>query len=74
VRSTHLTGASVDVSKQPLSVAEIRWLRVVLSRLADRGVLHAVEEFVQPHFHVMVFRQYEAYGLHLHRPVLIGGC
>jgi hypothetical protein len=73
-RSSHLTGASVDLSKVELSDAELEWMQVVLARLTRRGVILAIEEFVQPHFHVMVFRQYADYGRRLRDPVLIGGC
>jgi LysM repeat protein len=73
-RSSHLTGASVDLSKTGHSEAELSWLRLVLRRLAGRGVLSAIEEFVQPHFHVMVFRGYTGYARRLRHPVLIGGC
>lgn len=73
-RSTHLTGASVDLSKVPHSEAELQWLRVVLRRLTRRGLVSAIEEFAQPHFHVMVFRRYAAYGRALSSSVLIGGC
>lgn len=73
-RSSHLTGASVDISKQPLTTREIGWFRQVLGRLARRRLLHAIEEFQQPHFHVMVFKDYLRYALALPAPALIGGC
>ncbi|MGH7390584.1 MAG: DUF5715 family protein [Candidatus Rokuibacteriota bacterium] len=74
LRSTHLTGASVDVSKASLSAREVGWLRVVLRRLERRRLLHATEEFQQPHFHVMVYRRYLAYARGLPSALLIGGC
>jgi hypothetical protein len=61
VRSTHLTGAAVDISMRPLGAPHVRWLRVVLQRLAGRRLLSAIEEFAQPHFHVLVFRAYDRY-------------
>lgn len=73
-RSSHLTGASVDLSKVEHSESELRWLRLVLRQLARRGVVSPIEEFVQPHFHVMVFRRYADYASRLRFPVLIGGC
>jgi hypothetical protein len=73
-RSSHLTGASVDLSKVPHSASELRWLRLVLRRLTARGVVLAIEEFAQPHFHVMVLREYAPYGRRLRSPVSIGGC
>ncbi len=74
VQSTHLTGAAVDVSKRSLSEAEIGWLRTVLWRLTRRSLIHAAEEFREPHFHVMVRRHYGEYGAALGPPVLAGGC
>lgn len=59
VRSTHLTGAAVDISKRPLRDPELRWIRAALQRLAARRLLSAIEEFRQPHFHVLVFRAYD---------------
>jgi hypothetical protein len=59
VRSTHLTGASVDISKRGLSDSDTAWLRAVLDGLHRRRLVHAVEEFRQPHFHVMVRRSYD---------------
>jgi hypothetical protein len=72
--STHLTGAAVDLSKVEHSDVELAWLRLVLSRLAARGIVSAIEEFVQPHFHVVVFRAYARYGARLRAPAAIGGC
>jgi hypothetical protein len=73
-RSSHLTGASVDLSKVEHSEEEIEWLRLVLARLEARGLLMAVEEFVQPHFHVMVLPAYARYAARLRSPVALGGC
>jgi hypothetical protein len=61
LRSTHLTGAAVDISKRSLGEPHVRWFRVVLRRLAGRGLLSAVEEFAHPHFHVLVFRALASY-------------
>lgn len=58
LRSTHLTGAAVDISKHSLGEPHVRWFRVVLQRLAARRLVSAVEEFAQPHFHVLVFRAF----------------
>lgn len=74
LQSTHLTGASVDISKHRLSVREINWLRTVLRRLTTNGLLHAIEEFREPHFHVLVRRRYGTYARTLASPLLIGGC
>ena len=60
-RSSHLTGATLDISKRFMPAPRQRWMRRVLSQLRDRHVLYAIEEFHQPCFHVMVFRSYTAY-------------
>lgn len=73
-RSTHLTGAAVDLSKQPLGTREVAWLRHVLRRLDRRGVVSAIEELRQAHFHVLVSKRYLGYARRLRSPLLIGGC
>ena len=60
-RSSHLTGASLDISKKGLSGAQVNWLRRVLLSLHQKEHLFAVEEFYQPNFHVMVYRNYPQY-------------
>lgn len=74
MRSTHLTGGAVDISKRQLSELEINWLRTVLQRLTADALVHAIEEFNEPHFHVLVRRRYGAYSRTLASPLLIGGC
>ena len=58
-RSSHLTGASLDISKKGLTQRERDWLRRVLSSLRTKGYLYAIEEYKQPVFHIMVFRKYQ---------------
>ena len=70
--STHLTGAAVDLSKVEHTDVEIAWLRIVLRRLTARGVIDAIEEFAQPHFHVMVLRAYSRYAVRVRAPGAIG--
>ena len=60
-RSSHLTGASLDISKKGMTSAQQRWLRNVLASIKTKGYLFAVEEFYQPNFHVMVYRNYPEY-------------
>ena len=60
-RSSHLTGASLDISKKGLTQRERDWLRRVLSSLRTKGYLYAIEEYKQPVFHIMVFRKYQDY-------------
>jgi hypothetical protein len=73
-QSTHLTGASVDISKRLLSTREIDWLRAVLRRLTAEGLVHAIEEFRQPHFHVLVRKRYGASARTLASRLVVGGC
>lgn len=60
-RSTHLTGASIDISKKGMTRAQQSWMRTVLRSLREKGHIFAIEEFQQPAFHIMVYRQYEDY-------------
>jgi hypothetical protein len=60
-RSSHLTGATLDISKRGMSRAERNWMRRVIYTLKKKGYLYGVEEFYQPTFHVMVYRNYPEY-------------
>lgn len=60
-RSSHLTGATLDISKHEMDAREKRWFRHQLIDLEQGGYLYAVEEFEQPCFHVMVFPNYRDY-------------
>lgn len=60
-RSSHLTGATLDISKKSMTGREIAWMRRVLSSLKRQSYLYAVEEFHQPTFHIMVYRNYPQY-------------
>jgi len=60
-RSSHLTGATIDISKRFMSAAERRWMRDVLYTLRQQGYIYAIEEFYQPTFHIMVYRNYPEY-------------
>lgn len=57
-RSSHLTGATLDISKHSMSWREKIWLRRELIELENSGYIYAVEEFRQPCFHVMVYPNY----------------
>ena len=63
-RSSHLTGATLDISKHSMSWRERKWLRRQLIQLQQSGYIYAVEEFHQPCFHVMVFPNYRDYVPH----------
>jgi Family of unknown function (DUF5715) len=60
-RSSHLTGATLDISKHDMSPAAERWMRRVLLSLADSGYIYAIEEFQEPNFHIMVYPDYRQY-------------
>lgn len=60
-RSTHLTGATLDISKKFMKPEGVKWMRRVLQSLILKGFLSAVEEFRQPTFHIMVHRNYPKY-------------
>ncbi|HVB99154.1 MAG TPA: DUF5715 family protein [Candidatus Dormibacteraeota bacterium] len=57
-RSSHLTGAALDISKRFMSPRGIEWMRSVLFRLKQAGYVYAIEEFHEPDFHVMVYPTY----------------
>ncbi len=54
-RSTHPTGATIDITKRYLTDVEIKWMRVQLLTMEARGLIEVTEEFFQSVFHVMVF-------------------
>ena len=56
-RSSHLTGATVDISKEGMPVAVRAWLKKRLAKLQKQGKVIAVEE--RGCFHVMVLPKYE---------------
>ena len=57
-RTSHSTGATIDITKLPLEPEEIVWLRVWLLTLEAKGVIEVTEEFFQAVFHIMVFPRY----------------
>jgi hypothetical protein len=57
-KSTHPTGATIDITKRYLTHKEIKWLRVQLLALEAQGLIEATEEFFQSVFHVMVLPRY----------------
>jgi hypothetical protein len=61
LRSSHLTGATLDISKHSMSPQARRWMRKVLYSLRKQGYLYAIEEFEQPTFHIMVYASYPEY-------------
>ncbi|KND47624.1 MAG: hypothetical protein AB201_01675 [Parcubacteria bacterium C7867-006] len=57
-RSSHLTGATVDIAKIGLTKDELEWVRLKLLSLEDEEKLEATEEHDQLVFHVMIFQSY----------------
>jgi hypothetical protein len=57
--SPHLTGAAVDITKQGMTRAELKWARQYLLNLVNEGTLDAEEEFLEPVFHVTVYKSFD---------------
>jgi hypothetical protein len=57
--SPHLTGAAVDIAKQGMTRAERKWAQQYLLDLQDQGKLDAEEEFLEPVFHVTVYKSFD---------------
>jgi hypothetical protein len=66
-QSSHLTGATLDISKHSMSPRGRSWMRDVLYSLRQAGYLYAIEEFEEPVFHVMVYANYPRYVKRLNR-------
>lgn len=66
-RSSHLTGATLDISKRYMTRREKNWMRDTLYALRQRGHIYAIEEFEQPTFHIMIYRNYTEYVARLKR-------
>lgn len=56
--SSHLTGATIDITKKGMSRAQRRWMRKELLKLERQGIVLATEEHGQAVFHIMVSRRY----------------
>jgi hypothetical protein len=56
--SPHLTGATIDIAKSPLSRQEIAWMRTHLLPLEQAGKIDVEEEFQQACFHITVYKSY----------------
>jgi Family of unknown function (DUF5715) len=56
--SPHLTGATIDIAKSPLSREEVNWMRSRLLALEEAGMIDAEEEFQQSCFHITVYKSY----------------
>jgi hypothetical protein len=58
IASPHLTGATIDIGKKGLSMAQIGWMRAYLLPLQSRGRIDVEEEFQQACFHITVYKTY----------------
>jgi hypothetical protein len=56
--SPHLTGATIDIAKSPLSREEVSWMRSRLLALEVAGKIDVEEEFQQSCFHITVYKSY----------------
>jgi hypothetical protein len=56
--SPHLTGATIDIAKGPLSRDEVAWMRTRLLALEEAGKIDVEEEFQQSCFHITVYKNY----------------
>jgi hypothetical protein len=56
--SPHLTGATIDIAKSPLSREEVSWMRSRLLALEEAGKIDVEEEFQQSCFHITVYKTY----------------
>ncbi len=64
--STHPTGATIDITKRFLSQKEIKWLRIRLLELEEKGLVEVTEEFFQSVFHIMVLPRYGTVNVATH--------
>ncbi|HKS65604.1 MAG TPA: DUF5715 family protein [Candidatus Acidoferrales bacterium] len=61
-RSSHLTGATLDISKHGMDPRGVVWMRNILLELKNAGYIYPIEEFQEPCFHVMVLPTYRNYA------------
>lgn len=58
VVSPHVTGATIDITKDDLSRRELGWMRSHLLALETAGKIDVEEEFQQSCFHITVYKSY----------------
>jgi hypothetical protein len=58
VASPHLTGATIDIAKQGMSLKELDWMRAWLLPLQRDEKIDVEEEFRQSCFHITVYKEY----------------
>jgi len=62
VVSPHLTGSTIDITKDSLSRQEMAWIRAKLLALERTGKIDVEEEFQQACFHITVYKTYAPPG------------
>ncbi len=55
-KSSHLTGATIDIAKLGMTTEELGWMRTQLLAFEKVGRIEAIEEHHQSVFHIMVFK------------------
>jgi hypothetical protein len=67
IASPHLTGATIDIAKQGMSMREIAWMRTLLLQLEQAGKIDVEEEFQQSCFHITVYKSYAPQPAYAHK-------
>jgi uncharacterized protein YcbK (DUF882 family) len=57
-RSSHLTGATIDLARRNMTITEEKWLGKKLLSLEKQKLIEATKERKQACFHLMVFSRY----------------
>ena len=55
--SSHMTGATVDISRRRMTPFQSRWMELLLTEYAVQNRIVFLEEKVQPCFHIFVIPQ-----------------
>ncbi|MGA2672433.1 MAG: DUF5715 family protein [Terracidiphilus sp.] len=58
IASPHLTGATIDIAKQGMSLPELGWMRAWLLARQTAGQIDVEEEFQHACFHITVYKSY----------------
>jgi len=56
--SSHLTGATIDISYMDMTEIQMNWMRKYLLHFESKNLIEATEEHSQTVFHIMVFQSY----------------
>jgi hypothetical protein len=56
--SPHLTGSTIDIAKDGMNRKELAWMRSWLLALQLQRQIDVAEEFLQPCFHITVYKTY----------------